>query len=118
VAYARELKSIGFGYVCVVSGAIDPRAPVPFTPNYQIAFAERIKREAGIATRGSGVIVEPTQAEEIVASGKADLVALARAFLDDARWGWHAGEALGASVPWQYQRLAPPSREGPAQPAR
>jgi 2,4-dienoyl-CoA reductase-like NADH-dependent reductase (Old Yellow Enzyme family) len=98
VAYARELKSIGFDYVCVVSGAIDPRVPVPFAPNYQIPFAESIKREAGIATRGCGVIVEPAQAEEIVASGKADLVALARAILDDARWGWHAAEALGRTA--------------------
>ena len=55
-------------------------------------------------------------AEEIVASGKAHLVALARAFLDDARWGWHAAEALGTepSVPWQYRRLAPAQWPGHA----
>ena len=72
-------------------------------------IAERIKREAGIATRAVGLIVDAAQAEAIVADGKADMVALARAILDDPRWGWHAAEALGAEVarPPQYARVAP-----------
>ena len=56
-----------------------------------------------------GLIATPRQAEKIVAEGKADMVALARAMLDDPRWGWHAALALGAEVarPSQYQRAAP-----------
>ena len=72
-------------------------------------IAERIKREAGIATRVVGLIVTPSQAEAIVADGKADMVALARGMLDDPRWGWHAAAALGAEVPraQQYLRAGP-----------
>jgi len=73
------------------------------------ALAERIKREAGIATRTVGLIATPKQAEAIVAEGKADMVALARAFLDNPHWGWHAANELGAEVarPRQYLRAAP-----------
>ena len=72
-------------------------------------IAERVKREAGIATRVVGLIVTPEQAEAIVAEGKADMVALARGMLDDPRWGWHAAQALGAEVPraQQYLRVGP-----------
>jgi 2,4-dienoyl-CoA reductase-like NADH-dependent reductase (Old Yellow Enzyme family) len=71
-----------------------------------VQFAEKVKREAGIATRAIGMIVAPQQAEDIIASGRADLVAMARAFLDDPHWGWHAAEALGGAVklPPQYAR--------------
>jgi 2,4-dienoyl-CoA reductase-like NADH-dependent reductase (Old Yellow Enzyme family) len=74
-----------------------------------VPFAEQVKREAGIATRTVGLIVTPEQAEATVAEGKADMVALARAMLDDPHWGWHAAQALGAEVarPKQYQRAAP-----------
>ena len=67
-----------------------------------------MKREAGIATRTVGLIATAKQAETIVAEGKADMVALARAMLDDPHWGWHAAQALGAEVarPKQYQRRA------------
>ena len=66
-------------------------------------------RQAGIATRTVGLIATPRQAEAIVADGKADMVALARAVLDDPHWGWHAAQVLGAEVarPKQYQRAAP-----------
>ena len=72
-------------------------------------FAEKVRRETGIATRTVGLIATPKQAEAIVAEGKADMVALARAFLDDPHWGWHAARALGAEVarPPQYARAAP-----------
>ena len=82
------------------------RAP---TPGYNVPFAEKVKREVGIATRTVGLIATPKQAEAIVAEGKADMVALARAFLDDPHWGWHAAAALGAEVarPPQYLRAAP-----------
>ncbi|MBX6323999.1 MAG: NADH:flavin oxidoreductase/NADH oxidase [Rhodospirillaceae bacterium] len=106
VACARALKDRGADYVCVSSGGIVSDAKVPVAPGYQVPFAERVRREAGIATRAVGLIATPKQAEAVVAEGKADFVALARAFLDDPHWGWHAARALGAEVarPPQYQR--------------
>ena len=73
-------------------------------------IAERIKREAGIATRVVGLIVTPEQAEAIVAEGKADMVAMARAMLDDPRWGWHAAQALGAEVRARRRNICAPRR--------
>jgi len=105
VAFASALKSGGFDYLCVSSGAIAPKIKIPVGPGYQVALATRVKQAAGIATRSVGMIVNPQQAELIVASGQSDMVALARAFLDDPRWPWHAAEALGAEieVPPQYR---------------
>ena len=82
-----------------------------------VPFAEKVRREAGIATRAVGLITTPQQAEAIVAQGKADMVAFARAMLDDPRWGWHAAQALGAEVrrPPQYARAAPKLWPGAAQ---
>jgi len=99
------LKTGGFYYLCVSSGAIAPGIKIPVGPGYQVALATRIKQAARIATRTVGMIVNPEQAELIVASGQADMVALARAFLDDPRWPWHAAEVLGADieVPPQYR---------------
>ena len=72
-------------------------------------FAERIRREAGIVTRAVGLIDRPEDAEAIVAEGRADLVALARAILADPRWPWRAAATLGApfETPPQYARSAP-----------
>jgi 2,4-dienoyl-CoA reductase-like NADH-dependent reductase (Old Yellow Enzyme family) len=75
-----------------------PTAKIPVAPGYQVGFAERIRKEAGIAVRAVGMIADPQQAEEIVASGKADMVAMARAFLDDPRWVWHAAERFGVRI--------------------
>jgi NADPH2 dehydrogenase len=109
VAVAKALKGIGLDYVCVSSGGIASDARNPSQAGYNVAFADRIRREAGIATRAVGLIVAPKQAEAIIAEGKADMVALARAFLDEPHWGWQAAAALGADVkrPPQYQRAAP-----------
>jgi 2,4-dienoyl-CoA reductase-like NADH-dependent reductase (Old Yellow Enzyme family) len=109
IAYARELKAIGFDYVGVSSGGISPAARIKIEPGYQVAFAEKVRRSVPIAVRAVGMIADPEQAEAIVASGKADMVALARAFLDDPRWVWHAAERLGAKVeyPPQYARSHP-----------
>lgn len=108
-AYARELERIGFDYVCVTSGALVPNARIPVAPGYQVPFAAKVKKEVAIGVRSVGMIVLPAQAEEIVASGKADMVALARGFLDDPRWVWHAAEHLGMKleVPPPYARCAP-----------
>lgn len=106
VAAARALKDLGFDYVCATGGFVVPPSGIPFGPGYQVHLAERIRREAGIATRAVGGISHPHQAEAIVAEGRADLVALATAFLADPRWGWRAADALGAaqSYPPQYAR--------------
>jgi NADPH2 dehydrogenase len=109
VAYARELKRIGLDYVCVSSGATVPYAKIPLSPGYQVGFAEKIKQSVPIGVRAVGLIVLPQQAEDIVASGKADMVALARGFLDDPRWVWHAAERFGVpfDCPPQYARTRP-----------
>ncbi len=106
VAFARALKERGADFVCVSSGGIVPDARIALAPGYQVPFAAAVRREASIATRAVGLIATPKQAEAVVAGGKADLVALARAFLDDPHWGWHAAKALGAEVarPPQYLR--------------
>jgi 2,4-dienoyl-CoA reductase-like NADH-dependent reductase (Old Yellow Enzyme family) len=107
VAYARELKRAGFDFLCVSSGATVAGAKIPVAPAYQVPFAERIKQAVpGLAVRAVGMILDPGQAEEIVAGGKADMVALARAILDNPRWVWHAAERFGVTldIPPQYLR--------------
>jgi len=108
--FAAELREIGFDYVCVSSGGIAPHARITVAPGYQVPFAASVRRAApGIAVQAVGMIADPHQAETIVADGQADCVALARGFLDDPRWAWHAADALGAQVPCppQYQRARP-----------
>jgi 2,4-dienoyl-CoA reductase-like NADH-dependent reductase (Old Yellow Enzyme family) len=114
VAYAKELKRIGFDYVCVSSGALVPHARIPVSAGYQVPFAKKVKASAPIAVRAVGMIVDPVQAEEIVRSGAADMVALARGFLDDPRWVWHAAERLGVTLdyPPQYARSRPDAWPG------
>jgi 2,4-dienoyl-CoA reductase-like NADH-dependent reductase (Old Yellow Enzyme family) len=105
VALARELRSLGAAYVCVSSGGIIHPIRIPVVPGYNVPFAERVKKETGVAVRTVGMIIKPDQAENIIASGQADMVCMARAFLDDPRWVWHAAEALGADAyyPPQYE---------------
>ena len=109
VTFAKALKAAGLDFVCISSGGVSADTRPTMAANMNVQFAEQVKREAGIATRAVGLIATPKQAEAIVAEGKADMVALARAFLDDPHWGWHAAQALGAEVarPHQYQRAAP-----------
>jgi 2,4-dienoyl-CoA reductase-like NADH-dependent reductase (Old Yellow Enzyme family) len=106
VTYARELERIGFDYVCPSSGALVPQARIPVAPGYQVPFAEKIKQAARIKVQTVGMIAEPRQAQDILASGKADMVVMARAFLDNPRWVWHAAEKLGIQLdyPPQYAR--------------
>ncbi len=107
VQLAAELKARGVDYVCVSSGNIVPGGRPALGPGFNVERAARVKRETGIVTRTVGYIAGPKHAEEIVASGAVDQVALARAFLDDSNWGWHAAEVLGAPLlpPPQYQRV-------------
>lgn len=97
VQLVRAARALGVEFVCASSGGT-AQVKVPAEPGYQIGFAERIRREVGIKTRAVGLITGARQAEDIVASGKSDMVALARAFMDDPRWGWHAADALGATT--------------------
>jgi len=87
-----------------------PKANIPLGPGYQVPLAATVKQRAGILTQAVGLISDFDQAENIVASGNADMVALARGFLDDPRWGWHAADHLGgeAFCPPQYRRSRPP----------
>jgi len=109
VAFAKELQRRGCAFIDVSSGGLSPAQKIPAEPGYQVPFAERIRRETGLTTIAVGLITEPEQAESIVASGQADMVALARGMLYDPRWPWHAAAKLGAQVdaPKQYWRSQP-----------
>jgi len=109
VAFTKGLQNAGFDFVCVSSGGVSAEARNPTTSGYNAPLAEKVRRETGIATRAVGLIATPRQAEALVAEGKADMVALARAMLHNPHWGWHAALDLGADVarPPQYQRTAP-----------
>ena len=109
VRFAHELEKLGAHFIHVSSGGVSPLQKIPVGAGYQIVFAERIKRETTLPTIGVGLITEPQQAEHILQSGQADMVALARAMLYDPRWPWHAAAELGAQVaaPPQYWRSQP-----------
>ena len=98
VAFAQGLKDRGLDYVDVSSGGVTAQTRNPTTLGYNVPMAERVKAGSGIATRVVGLITTPSQADGILADGKADMVALARGFLDDPRWAWHAARELGAEV--------------------
>jgi 2,4-dienoyl-CoA reductase-like NADH-dependent reductase (Old Yellow Enzyme family) len=98
VELARGLAALGVDLVDCSSGGMVPRATIPLGPGYQVPFAARIRREAGIATGAVGLITEPAQAEAVLA--EADLVILGRELLRDPRWPLRAARELGASVPW------------------
>jgi 2,4-dienoyl-CoA reductase-like NADH-dependent reductase (Old Yellow Enzyme family) len=108
IELSRRLKGEGVDLIDCSSGGAVPDAVVPFAPNYQVPFAERIRREAGLPTAAVGLITEPTQADEIIRSGKADIVLLAREILRDPYWPLHASRALGEKPalvpPVQYAR--------------
>jgi len=109
VAYAAELKRRGCDWIDCSSGGVSPLQRIPLGPGYQVPFARRVRAEVGITTIGVGLITDVAQAEEIVASGAADMVALARGMLYDPRWAWHAAATLGAEVhaPQPYWRCPP-----------
>ncbi len=107
VAFARELKKIGFDFVCVSSAALVPQQKMKVEPGYNVRFAAQVRKEAGISTRVGGMIVDPRHAEEVIQSGAADMVCFARALLDNPRWVWHAAERFGVKLdyPPQYARV-------------
>ena len=109
IAFAQALKARGCAAIHVSSGGVSPDQKIPLGPDYQVPFAERIKKEVGLPTIAVGLITEPAQAEAIITEGRADAIALARGILYDPRWPWHAAAALGARVtaPPQYWRSQP-----------
>jgi 2,4-dienoyl-CoA reductase-like NADH-dependent reductase (Old Yellow Enzyme family) len=113
IEFAKALKARGVDWIDASSGGVSPLQKIALGPGYQVQFAEAIKRETGLPTIAVGLITEPKQAEEIVASGKADMVALARGMLYDPRWAWHAAAELGGEVeaPPQYWRSQPSTQK-------
>ncbi|MDQ6622023.1 MAG: NADH:flavin oxidoreductase/NADH oxidase, partial [Verrucomicrobiota bacterium] len=103
---AKQLKPLGVDLIDCSSGGAVPHAKIPIGPGYQVPFAERIRREAGIATAAVGMITDPRQAQEIIAAGKADMVFMAREFLRHPYWPLNAARELGDEVaaPIQYGR--------------
>ena len=109
VELARRLREHGVDLVDVSSGGQVPNAKIPVGPGFQVPFAARIRKEAGIPTAAVGMITEPQQANDIIANGEADMVLLAREMLRDPYWPLHAAAALGETASWpvQYLRAAP-----------
>jgi 2,4-dienoyl-CoA reductase-like NADH-dependent reductase (Old Yellow Enzyme family) len=109
VEFSRLLRENGVDLVDCSSGGLIPGVQVPIGPGYQVPFAERIRREAGVATAAVGLITEPEQADRIVREGRADMVLLAREMLRQPRWPLLAAHRLGVDVAWpvQYERARP-----------
>lgn len=95
IEVAKAYKAAGAAYICCSSGGNSPLQKIPTGPGYQVHLATAIREGAGIATRAVGMIDDPHQAEAIVADGKADMVAVARAVIADPRWPWRAAATLG-----------------------
>jgi 2,4-dienoyl-CoA reductase-like NADH-dependent reductase (Old Yellow Enzyme family) len=106
VQLARELRPLGVDLIDVSSGGMLPHAKIPLGPGYQVPFAARIRREAGISTGAVGLITEPEQAAAIVANDEADVVLIARESLRDPYFPRRAASVLGAKIeaPAPYQR--------------
>ena len=109
IAFARALEARGCAAIHVSSGGLSPAQQIPVGPNYQVPLARAVKAATAMPVVAVGLITEFEQAEAIVGTGDADLVALARAMLYDPRWPWHAAAHLGANVkaPNQYLRSQP-----------
>ena len=109
VELARQLARLGVDLVDCSSGGNIASAKIPMAPNYQVGFAEQIRRDAKILTAAVGMITEPPQAEQILRTGQADLVVLAREMLRNPYWPQRAAQELGHLLSWpvQYLRAAP-----------
>jgi 2,4-dienoyl-CoA reductase-like NADH-dependent reductase (Old Yellow Enzyme family) len=108
VAFARLVQAEGIDLLDVSSGGNDPRQQIPLGSGYQVAFADRIRRETGLATGAVGMITSPTQADQIIRTGQADVVLLARELLREPYWPLRAADELHQPAHWpvQYERAA------------
>jgi len=106
IELSRRFKECGVDLIDCSSGGAVPGAVIPAGPGYQTPFAAAVRQQAGIATGAVGLITEPAQAEQIVATGQADAVLLGRELLRDPYWPLHAAKELGVDIPWpvQYRR--------------
>lgn len=106
VAFVRALRQRGCDFVDVSSGGLSPDQKIEIGPGYQVPFSEAIKKATGMTTFAVGMITQPLQAEEILVSGLADCISMARAFIRNPNWVWDAADQLGAEsfVPPEYQR--------------
>jgi 2,4-dienoyl-CoA reductase-like NADH-dependent reductase (Old Yellow Enzyme family) len=109
IKLAAQLKPMGVDLIDCSSGGNVPHATIPVGPGYQVAFAERIRREAEIMTGAVGMITSPVQAEHIIRTEQADAVIMAREFLRDPYWPLQAARELRQPVAWpvQYLRAGP-----------
>jgi NADPH2 dehydrogenase len=109
ISFAKKCERIGADWIDVSSGGVSPQQKITLGPGYQVPFAEAVKKEVGIPVIAVGLITEARQAEDILASGKADMIAMARGLLWNPRWPWHAAAELEGSVdaPRQYWRSQP-----------
>jgi 2,4-dienoyl-CoA reductase-like NADH-dependent reductase (Old Yellow Enzyme family) len=96
--FAKRLKALGCDFIHVSSGGVSPQQKITLSAGYQLPFARAIRQGSGLATTAVGLITDPHQAEAILQNGDADLIAMARAFLYQPRWGWQAAAALGGEV--------------------
>lgn len=106
VELAKMLKPLGVDMIDCSTGGAVPDAKVPTAPGYQVPFADRIRNESGIPTAAVGMITNARQADDIIRTGKADMVFLARQLLREPYWPLHAARELGHkfAAPVQYQR--------------
>jgi len=109
LAFARRLNDAGCNFIHVSSGGVSPLQHIALGAGYQVPFASAIRAATNMVTTAVGLITDAQQAEAILQAGDADLIALARAFLFQPRWGWQAAAALGATVQAspQYWRCLP-----------
>ncbi|MCT2399369.1 NADH:flavin oxidoreductase/NADH oxidase [Novosphingobium mangrovi (ex Huang et al. 2023)] len=98
IAFSKALEARGVSAMHVSSGGLHPAQAIPIGPNYQVPLARRVKEAVSVPVIAVGLITEPEQAEAILGTGDADMIALARTVLYDPRWPWHAAAALGAQV--------------------
>ncbi len=114
IAFAQGLKKLGCDFMDISSGGNAYNQKIELKPGYQVPFAEAVKKATGMTVMAVGLITEPEQAEGILAAGQADMIALARAFMDDPLWARHAAWRLGdepALAP-QHVRVTPKTWPG------
>lgn len=106
IEFSRRLRDLGVDLIDCSSGGNVPGVRIAAHPGYQVPFAARVRREAGVASGAVGLVTDPEQAERIIAGGDADVVLLARELLRNPYWPLHAARILGAEIPWpvQYER--------------
>ena len=114
VELARMLKPLGVDLIDCSSGGTVPHAVIPAVPGYQTPFAQRIREAAGIMTGAVGLITSPVQAEQIIATGEADAILMAREFLRDPYWPLRAARELRQSISWPVQYLRAASGDAQA----